>query len=109
MDTNKVLDLIEIANKTGKITRGSNEATKAIERGKAKFVAFAGDVSPKEIVMHLPILCKEKDVPFAEIPKKDELGASAGIKVSTAAIAVLDAGEGKSLLEQLTREFKENN
>ncbi len=109
MDTNKVLDLIEIAKKTGKIKIGSNEATKIIERGQAKFIAFAGDTSPKEIVMHLPVLCKEKGVPFAEIPKKDELGASSGIKVSTSAVVVVDAGDAKSLLEQLKKEFEEEN
>ena len=36
--------IIEKAKKTGKVEKGTNEVTKAIERGTAKFVAYASDV-----------------------------------------------------------------
>ena len=62
-DEAKVLEAIEIARTSGKIRKGSNEATKAIEKGDAKLVVYAADVTPKEIVMHLPLLCKEKNIP----------------------------------------------
>ena len=51
--------IIETAKRTGKIEKGTNEVTKAIERGSALFVAYAANVEPKEIVAHLPILCKD--------------------------------------------------
>ena len=100
-DEAKVLEAVEIARTTGKISKGSNEATKAIEKGNAKLVAYAADVNPKEIVMHLPLLCKEKGVPCFEISKKDDLGAAAGLAVPTAAVAVVKEGEAKSLIESL--------
>jgi len=56
----KVLQALEVAKNTGKIKKGTNETTKAIERGKTKLVVIANDVEPKEIVMHLPVLCEEK-------------------------------------------------
>jgi ribosomal protein L7Ae-like RNA K-turn-binding protein len=60
MAEDNVLEAIEVAKATGKIKKGSNEVTKAIEKGEAKLVAYAKDTEPKEIIMHIPLLCKEK-------------------------------------------------
>lgn len=101
MAEDNVLEAIEVAKATGKIKKGSNEVTKVIEKGTAKLVAYAKDVEPKEIVMHIPLLCKEKNVPCFEIGTKEELGAAAGIEVGTAAVAVTEEGEAKSLIGKL--------
>jgi len=85
--------IIEKARKTGKIDKGVNEATKAIELGVAKLVVYAADVSPKEIVSHLSIIAKEKGIPCQEVDSKQKLGIAAGIKVSASAVAVINAGE----------------
>ena len=50
----KVYEAIEVAKATGKIRKGTNEATKVIEKGQAKLVAIAKDVNPPEITMHIP-------------------------------------------------------
>ncbi|MBD3354732.1 50S ribosomal protein L7ae [Candidatus Woesearchaeota archaeon] len=97
----KVLEAFEVARATGKIKKGTNEVTKALERGSAKLVAVAKDASPPEIVMHIPMLAEEKGVVCVEIPKKEELGASAGIAVPTASAAIVKEGESKSLLKEI--------
>ena len=102
VDEAKVLEIVEIARTTGKISKGANEATKAIEKGNAKLVVYAGDVNPKEIVMHLPLLCKEKNVKCIEVSKKEDLGAAAGLAVGTTAVAVVNEGEAKAALQSLT-------
>lgn len=102
-DEADVLEAVEIARTSGKIRKGSNETTKAIEKGQAKLVVYAADVTPKEIVMHLPLLCKEKNVPCFQVSKKDDLGAAAGIPVSTAAVAVVKEGEAKAAIEELAK------
>ena len=99
----KVLEIVEIARTSGKIRKGANEATKALEKGQAKLVVYALDVTPKEIIMHLPLLAKEKNVPCFGVSKKDDLGAAAGLAVSTAAVAVVKEGEAKSAIEQLAK------
>ncbi|MCC7574906.1 ribosomal L7Ae/L30e/S12e/Gadd45 family protein [Candidatus Woesearchaeota archaeon] len=96
----KAYQAVELANKSGKIKKGVNEVTKVVEKGKAKLVLFAGDVSPKEIVMHLPMICKEKKVPCVEVPSRAELGAAAGLPVGTVAVAIVEAGEAKDLLKE---------
>jgi large subunit ribosomal protein L7Ae len=102
-DEAKVLEAIEVARTTGKIRKGANEATKAIEKGDAKLVAYAADVTPKEIVMHLPLLCKEKNVPCFAVSKKDDLGAAAGLALGTAAVAIVKEGDAKQAIEFLKR------
>lgn len=104
--TEMVYQAIEGAKASGKIKKGVNEVTKAIEKGTAKLVAYASDVNPAEIVMHLPLLCKEKEIPCAKVGTREELGASAGLPVSTVAVAVVQEGESKDLIKQLTDELK---
>jgi len=93
--------IVEKSKRTGKIEKGTNEVTKAIERGTAKFVAYASDVEPKEIVQHLPILCKEKGIPCQAADSKQKLGIAAGLAVSTSSIAVIEAGEAKADIANL--------
>ena len=88
----KVLEAIEIARTSGKLRKGANEVTKAIERGQAKLVVVAQDVSPKEIVAHLPVLCKEKGITCIEVDSKQKLGLAAGVNVSTASDAIINSG-----------------
>lgn len=90
-----VYSIIELSRKTGKIEKGTNEVTKAIERGTAKFVAYAKDVEPKEIIAHIPILCKEKNIPCEEVDNKQKLGIAAGVPVPTSSVAVIEAGDAK--------------
>jgi len=101
MENDKVLQIIEKVRNTGKVKIGTNEVTKAIERGVAKLVVAAQDTSPKEVIMHLKPLCDEKKIPYAEVDTRQNLGRSAGIDVSTAAIAVLKEGDAKKDIEAL--------
>jgi len=101
METEQIYTIVEVAKATGKVKKGVNEATKALEKGIAKAVIVASDANPKEIIMHLPVLGKEKEIPVVEVPSKEELGAAAGLPVSTVAIAILDAGDAKTDLEAL--------
>ena len=97
----RVLQAVEMAKNTGKVKKGTNETTKAVERGEAKMVIIADDVEPKEIVMHLPALCDEKKIPFVFVPSKMELGRAAGIDVASASVSIVDPGEGKDQLKEI--------
>ena len=52
----KALEALESARDTGKIKKGTNEVTKAIERGIVQLVLISTDVQPEEIVAHIPPL-----------------------------------------------------
>ena len=88
-----IYQIVEIARKTGKIEKGTNEVTKAIERATAKLIIYATDVEPKEIIQHLPFLCKEKGILCKEVDNKQKLGIAAGLSVSTSSVAIIEAGD----------------
>jgi len=99
----KIYELVEKARQTGKIKKGTNETTKAVDRGQAKLAIIALDVDPPEVVMHLPALCEEKGVPYVYVSSKYRLGEAAGIKVQAASVAILEAGEGQNILNDILK------
>src|SRR5580700_11043303 len=103
--TDKALQLVQIASETGKVRVGTNEVTKSSERAEAKLVIMAEDVDPVEILVHIPMLCEEKRIPYIYVPKKQRLGQSAGLTKSAASVAIVEAGEAKALLEELAQIF----
>ena len=98
-----IYQIIEKARKTGKIEKGTNEVTKAIERGTAKLVVYASDVEPKEIVQHLPVLCKEKKILCKEVDSKQKLGIAAGLPVATSSLAVIESGDAEKDIAALKK------
>src|SRR3972149_3560135 len=104
--SDKVLQAIESAKNTGKLRKGTNESTKAIEKGIAQLVAIAEDVDPEEIVMHLPVLCEEKKISYVFVPSKLELGRAAGIDVGSAAISIVEPGEAKDILKEILKKLE---
>lgn len=101
----KALEALELARDTGKIRKGTNEVTKAIERGVAQLVLIGEDVQPEEIVAHIPALSDEKKIPFIFIKKQEELGAACGLEVGCAAAAVVEPGKAKAIVEDITQKF----
>lgn len=105
--SDKAYNLAEAARDSGKIKKGTNEVTKAVERGDASIVIMATDVDPPEILAHMPALCDERKVPFVYVPSRAELGNAIGIEKSTASIAIVDLGKGKALREEIVAAVKE--
>lgn len=96
------IEALEVARDTGTVKKGTNETTKAIERGNASLVYIAEDVSPEEIVMHIPELADEKEIPFVFVETQDDVGHAAGLEVGSAAAAIVDAGDAESDVEEIT-------
>lgn len=96
-----IYEALRVAHQSGKVKKGTNEVTKAIERGISKLVIIAEDVEPPEVVAHLPILCEERGAAYAFVPSKQELGKALGIDVTSAAAAILDAGDAQHIVDQI--------
>jgi large subunit ribosomal protein L7Ae len=101
---NQLYEVVELArdSENGKIAKGSNEVTKVVERGHAKFVVMAEDVVPEEVLAHMPILCDEKQVPYGYVPSKQELGTAAGLGVPTSTVAIVQPGKAKARVDDLS-------
>ena len=96
-----ILEALRVAAQTGKVRKGTNEATKAIERGISKLIVIAEDVDPPEVVAHLPLICEEQNAAYAFVPSKQELGKALGIEVTSAAAAILDAGDAQHIIDEV--------
>jgi len=102
----KALDALELARNTGRVKKGTNEATKAIERGVAKLVIIGEDVEPPEIVAHIPPLCEEKNTPYVYVKKQSDIGSATGLGVRSAAAAIVEPGKGKEVLEEVVQKVQ---
>lgn len=103
---NPILEAVRVASQSGKVRKGTNEATKAIERGISKLMVIAEDVEPPEVVAHLPIICEEQNAAYAFVPSKQELGKALGIDVTSAAAAIIDAGDANHIVEEVVSSIK---
>lgn len=82
------------------LRKGANEVTKLLNRGIAEFVIMAADTEPLEILLHLPLLCEDKNVPFVFVPSKQALGRACGVSRPVIACSVITK-EGSQLKPQI--------
>jgi len=94
-------EALSIASKTGAVRKGTNEATKAVERAIAKLVVIAEDVDPPEVIAHLPLLSDERKIPYVFVPNKDKLGNAVGIDVPCAAACIIKEGDATGLITEI--------
>ena len=94
-------EALSIASKSGNVRKGTNEATKAVERAQAKLVVIAEDVDPPEVIAHLPLLCDERKIPYVFVPGKEKLGTSVGIDVPCASACIIKEGDAAGLIKEI--------
>eukprot|EP01117_Protostelium_nocturnum_P002485 TRINITY_DN13187_c0_g1_i1.p1 TRINITY_DN13187_c0_g1~~TRINITY_DN13187_c0_g1_i1.p1 ORF type:complete len:130 (-),score=51.18 TRINITY_DN13187_c0_g1_i1:58-447(-) len=100
--TNQILELVQQANNYKQLKKGANEVTKALNRAIAEFIVLAADAEPIEILLHLPLLCEDKNVPYVFVPSMNALGRATGISRSVIAVAVT-RNEGSQLKTQINK------
>jgi len=90
-----ILDLVQQAGHYHQLKKGANEATKTLNRGTAEIVVLAADTAPLAILLHLPLLCEDKNVPYVYVPSKIALGRATGVSrpVIAASITTNEASE----------------
>src|SRR5438045_9454187 len=70
------------------LRKGANETTKTPNRGISEFIVMAADAEPIEILLHLPLLCEDKAVPYIFVPSKIALGRACGVSRAIIAASV---------------------
>jgi large subunit ribosomal protein L7Ae len=101
------IEALQVARDTGSVKKGTNETTKAVERGNAELVYVAEDVQPEEVVMHLPELCDEKEISYVFVETQDDIGHASGLEVGSAAAAIVDAGDAEGDVENIASKLGE--
>lgn len=98
--TQQILDITQQATHLRQMKKGANEATKTLNRGISEFIIMAADASPIEIVLHLPLLCEDKNVPYVFVPSKMALGRACGVSRPVIAASVT-SNESSQLNKQI--------
>ncbi|KAJ2071464.1 RNA binding protein snu13, partial [Coemansia sp. S155-1] len=93
-------DLVQQAAHYKQLKKGANEATKTLNRGISEFIVMAADCEPIEILLHLPLLCEDKNVPYVFVPSKAALGRACGVTRPVVAASVT-TNEGSDLKSQI--------
>lgn len=75
----QILDIVQQASHYRQLKKGANEATKTLNRGTAEIIVLAADTAPLAILLHLPLLCEDKNVPYVYVPSKTALGRAVSL------------------------------
>merc|ERR1712032_1205655 len=97
-----ILDLLKQAASYKQLKKGANEAAKTLNRGTSEFIVMAADTEPIEIILHLPLLCEDKNVHYIFVPSKQALGRACGVSRNVIACSII-ANEGSQLNGQIEK------
>nr|XP_044998552.1 NHP2-like protein 1 [Jaculus jaculus] len=98
--TKKLLDLVQQSGNYKQLCKGANKSTKTLNRGLSAFILMAADNEPLEIILHLPLLCEDKNVPYAFVLFTQTLSQAFGVSRPTNSCPVT-IKEGFRLKKQL--------
>ncbi|XP_059937581.1 NHP2-like protein 1 [Mesoplodon densirostris] len=104
--TKKLLDLVQQSGNYKQLRKGASEAAKTLNRGISEFIVMAADAEPLEIILHLPLLCEDKNVPCVFVCSKQALGRAGGVSrpVITCSVTIKE----RSQLKQQTQSTQQS-
>ncbi|CAG5121274.1 unnamed protein product, partial [Candidula unifasciata] len=85
----QLVELLQQASKDKQLKKGTNEPTKTLNRGQAEFIVRTAEAEPVEILLHLPLLCGDKNVPYFLVRSKQALGRACGVSRPIIACSVI--------------------
>jgi U4/U6 small nuclear ribonucleoprotein SNU13 len=104
-----ILDLVQQASNYKQLKKGANEATKTLNRGISELIIMAADTEPLEILLHLPLLCEDKNVPYVFVPSKIALGRACGVSRPVVSCSILhnDASQLSAQIQNIRSKIEQ--
>ncbi|XP_039141536.1 H/ACA ribonucleoprotein complex subunit 2-like protein [Dioscorea cayenensis subsp. rotundata] len=107
----RTLKLVRKASESKCLKRGVKEVVKSIRRGNKGLCVIAGNISPIDVITHVPILCEESDIPYIYVPSKEDLATAGTTKRPTCCVLVQTKptkGElDQDVQEKLQKEYQQ--
>lgn len=106
--TTKIMNLLQQALNYNQLKKGANEATKTLNRGLSEFIVMAADTTPLEILLHLPLLCEDKNVPYVFVRSKQALGRACGVSrpIMACSVTINEGSQLKSQIQGIQQEIE---
>ncbi|KAI1395228.1 L30e-like protein [Hypoxylon fuscum] len=101
--TKKIMKTVRKAAKHKTLKRGVKEVVKSLRKSPAAgpsntafpgVVILAGDISPMDVISHIPVLCEDVNVPYVFVASRAELGAAGSTKRPTSVVMVTEKRVG---------------
>ncbi|KAL7416742.1 50S ribosomal protein L30e-like protein [Mrakia frigida] len=110
----KLFKTVKKASKARQLKRGVKEVVKALRKGEKGLLLLASNITPIDILSHLPVLAEESAVPYVWILAKEELGQASGTKRATSCVLICEAArkrkapvDGKPAEKEEGKDWKE--
>lgn len=102
------MNLLQQALNYNQLKKGANEATKTLNRGLSEFIVMAADTTPLEILLHLPLLCEDKNVPYVFVRSKQALGRACGVSrpIMACSVTINEGSQLKSQIQGIQQEIE---
>lgn len=85
----KLLKTVKKSSRARQLKRGVKEVIKALRKGEQGLLILAGNITPMDVISHLPVMAEEaKGVEYVWVTSKEELGAASGTKRATSTVLV---------------------
>ncbi|KAF8309591.1 L30e-like protein [Clavulina sp. PMI_390] len=84
----KLHKTVKKAAKLRLVKRGVKEVVKSLKKGEKGILVLAGDITPLDIISHLPLLAEEASVPYVFVASKEELGHASATKRPTSCVMI---------------------
>lgn len=104
------------AAKSKALKRGVKECVKALRKSTATppgsdalpagLIVLAADISPMDVISHIPVLCEDQNIPYLYVPSRAELGAAGSTKRPTS-VVMLSPRAGKGVEAEQGKEWEE--
>ncbi len=104
--TKQILELIATAANFKKVKKGANESTKTLNRGITELIVLAADAEPIEILLHLPLLCEDKNVPYVFVSSQKALGRACGVSRPVIAVSIMKEDQGQNKWGKTIQEIR---
>ena len=85
----KLLKLTKKMNAVKLIRRGVKEVNKVFRKKEKGLCIIAADVSPVDVVSHIPVCCEKNNIPYIFVPSREALGENAGTKRPTSVVILI--------------------
>nr|CAA08990.1 nhp2+ protein [Schizosaccharomyces pombe] len=102
----KMMKTVKKASKQKHILRGVKEVVKAVRKGEKGLVILPGDISPMDVISHIPVLCEDNNVPYLYTVSKELLGEASNTKRPTSCVMIVPGGKKKDMSK--VEEYKES-
>ncbi|XP_050379226.1 H/ACA ribonucleoprotein complex subunit 2-like protein [Argentina anserina] len=85
----RTLKLVRKAAEHKCLKRGVKEVVKSIRRGQKGICVIAGNISPIDVITHVPVLCEEAEIPYVYVSSKEDLANAGATKRPTCCVLVI--------------------